>query len=167
MKQADIRMHIAELNGKDGLKRKQARQELIAMGSEAVPALMDVLENGSVHARWESAKALQAVASPEAAPALVAALEDQVFSVRWLAAKGLIKIGRPALLPLLEALIEHKDEIWLYQGAHHVLHAADQGPLHAQIGPVLEALEGLAPADAVAPAALDAYKALVAEAAKS
>lgn len=136
---------IANLRSHDGLVRQRARESLVAMGSEAVASLLQLLPDPSDHVRWEAAKALSEIGDPRAASALVAALEDESFGVRWLAAEGLIGLKRDALAPLLEALEEDADSIWLRQGAHHVLRMLAEHGLHDQLAPVLAGLESIEP----------------------
>jgi HEAT repeat protein len=154
---------IAVLAGNDSLARQQAREALVNIGKPAVTPLMEVLAAtaSNFHVRWEAAKALSEFEDPEAAPVLVTALEDESFGVRWLAAEGLISLGQHALAPLLEALVQRSDSAALREGAHHVLRMLNQGDLHAQIAPVLAALEDIEPIVQVpvaAHAALDLVK---------
>lgn len=158
----DIPELIAVIRGDDGPAREEAREALIARGPSAVPALAQVAHQDRGQSRWEAVNALSKIADPEAAPALVEALEDDQFGARWLAARGLIRIGRPALLPLLETLIEtdFEDEVWLWHGAHHVLHdLAEDGVEPDLLEPIMEALERHLP-EAVKLSSYDAYKAL-------
>lgn len=160
---ADIPALIATLAGNDGLERQRARESLVDIGKPAVAALIEVLAapDSNYHTRWEAAKALSDLEDPEAASVLVNALEDEDFGVRWLAAEGLIAMGRDGLAPLLEALVKRSDSASLREGAHHVLRMLNKGDLHAQIGPVLAALEDVEPileVPVATHAALDALK---------
>lgn len=120
---ATIDRLISKLSSPDGLKRQDAREQLVEIGGPAVEALMEVLQSTNDNARWEATKALGEIRDPRAAPGLVDALEDRESAVRWLAAKGLIALGRRALIPLLEALGGESDSIWMREGARHVIHS--------------------------------------------
>jgi len=152
---------IGKLADPNGLKRQEARLELVEIGKAAVPALVEKLADRREQVRWEAAKALSQIRDPTAAPALVKALEDENFGVRWLAAEGLIAVGRRGLQSLLQALVHHSDSVWLLEGAHHVLRSLIGEPdLHDLIAPVLTALDDVEPAIEVPPAAQEALDAL-------
>ena len=149
---------IAALATSSPVARKKAREALVALGGQAVPALIQLLSHGQSHVRWEAAKALGAIADPIAASALVNALEDRDGDVRWLAAEGLAALGRDALQPLLAALMEQSDRDWLCEGAHHVCRALlKKKGLAPILRPLLAALDEHEPT-LTAPAA--AYAAL-------
>lgn len=112
---------IAALDTTDLKTRREARQALTEAGAEALPQLLEQLENGPFPVRWEVAKALGDLRLADSAEALVRALADKEHDVRWLAAVALAQIGRPALAPLLNALAEDIDSLYLRQGTHHVL----------------------------------------------
>ena len=156
--QSTIRNYIATLTSHDVLARDQARQALVEIGPASVEALIGVLTNPNDMARWEAAKALGQLQHPSAVAALIKTLEDPVFAVRWLAAQALIEIGLPSAAPLLRALMaEDWDNIWLRQGAHHVLRSMVSGNLGQVLAPVVQALEGPEPALTVP---IAAYRAL-------
>jgi hypothetical protein len=136
---------VAILAGCDGVERQHARERLVVIGTPAVPSLVEALTAPNRHARWEAANALGEIGDPAAAAALVEALEDEESGVRWLAAKGLIDLGREGLIPLLKALEKHSDSVWMWEGAHHVLHTLIRDGVADDALPVLEALEDLAP----------------------
>ncbi len=145
---------ILVLGHKDGWVRHHARECLVIIGRPAVPELIEALGNKNEDVRWEAAKALGQIKDPRAAPALVTALNDKNSGVRWLAAEGLIIMRSAAIPPLLQELIHHPDEIWLRDGAHHILHdLSKKRAFNRQLTPVLAALEGLEPALVVSGAA--------------
>jgi len=151
---------LAVLGGKDGLARERARNELVKQGPEAVPGLLKLLRQGSEQARLEAVKALKSIADPSAGKDLCERLEDTAHGVRWVAAEALIALG-PAALPDLLLALEHRPEsLHLREGAHHVLKAQMRGeePLPSLLAPVLEALEGVAPAESVPVAAQAALR---------
>lgn len=66
---------------------------LIAIGSEAVPSLIEILRNGVSHARLQAARALAKIGDPRAIPALMEVLQtDSAISTYW-AEQGLDKLG--------------------------------------------------------------------------
>jgi HEAT repeat protein len=148
------------LASKDGMQRRNARQQLVALGKPAIPHLMNALQSPDERVRWEAAKALGEIRDPLGAPALVQALEDEKSAIRWLAATGLIAIGRASLIPLLEALEARSNSVWVREGAHHVLHTLIRDGGSDDVLPVLEALEDIEPAIEVPVAAYYALKKL-------
>ena len=157
---ATLKELIAALGSNDDFIRVEARKALVAMGSKAVPFLIEALKDLSALRRWEAAKALEEIGDPKGAPALVAALEDEEFDVRWLAARGLIEMNIKGLKPLFQALIERADSAMLRQGAHHVLHDLAKGELRIYLAPLLIALEGVEPAIQVPRAVMHAMEGL-------
>ena len=138
-RQGEAKRLIAQLA--DVSKRDRAAQELVHIGGDAVPALIEALETRDAHllpyyqqilARIPAAtpsliKALQG-AHPmvrgrvaevftisrdrNAVPALLEALQREYFTVRSRAALALGRIGDPkAKQPLLEALKDGEDEV--------------------------------------------------------
>ena len=140
--EATIEGLIAKL-GKDhgGQERQHAREELVKMGSPAVPFLVEATHDHDSQRRWEAGKALGSVIDPRAAPALVGMLEDRELSNRWVAAHSLSVMGKPAVVAVLHALVDRADSTWLREGAHHVLRDMAGSYLGKTIAPVLHALE--------------------------
>jgi hypothetical protein len=134
----------------DVIKCQTARRELVNMGNQAVPHLVQALSSKRHWVRWEAAKALGQIGDEMATGALVKALEDNEFDVRWLAAEALINIGKYSLKPLLTALADHGDKsVLLRQGAHHVFHDIDRSGMEDILHPVMVAVEDTAPSIAV------------------
>lgn len=125
-----------------------------------MPFLIKTLADPAEHVRWEAAKALSELHDTAATLALVRALEDENSGVQWLAAEGLIAMGQEGVRMVLQALIQHAGSVQLREGAHHVLRAQAEDSLGRIVAPVLEAMESLAPAEAVPGAAYDALKQL-------
>jgi HEAT repeat protein len=155
-----IKLLVQDLASKDGIVRVIARRSLVAIGKQAVNALVKALTSKNESVRWEAAKALGQIGDAVATEALVKALEDKMFDVRWLAAEALIRIGRKAIVPLLHALVKRPDSYWLREGAHHVLHDIEKGHLNQVLQPVLVALEDVVPSVEVPYAAEKALEAL-------
>jgi HEAT repeat protein len=142
---AVIKPLLGRLGDKDGLRRQDAREQLVDMGRQALPYLIKALQSANERVRWEGAKALGELRDPLGAPALVQALEDEEAAIRWLAATGLISIGQNSLRPLLEALVRHSDSTWMREGAHRVLYTLVREGGADDAAPVLEALEDIEP----------------------
>ncbi len=139
---AKIEGLVAKL-GKDhnGQERQHAREELVKMGSPAVPYLVEATHDHDSQRRWEAGKALGSVIDSRAAPALVVMLEDKELSNRWVAAHSLSLMGKPAAVAVLHALVDRANSTWLREGAHHVLRDMAGSYLGKTISPVLQALE--------------------------
>jgi hypothetical protein len=159
---SNIKDLIATLQNPDGFTRQEARTRLVEIGSPAVPALVEALQQFTGWGRWEAAKALSDIQDPRSAPTLIAVLEDDDSSVRWLAVNGLIGIGRAALPPLLDALTQRAGSVCLREGAHHILHGMRElGMLRKPELAVYRALRDPAPDIEVPWAAEKALKELV------
>jgi HEAT repeat protein len=125
----------------DVIKCQMARRELVKIGNQAVPHLIEALSDKRHWVRWEAAKALGQIGDKAAIEALIKALEDNEFDVRWLAAEALINIGKSSIKPLLEALADHGEKsLLLRQGAHHALHDIDRSGLKTILNPVMAAV---------------------------
>lgn len=116
-----IKNNIYKLTHENGIVRKNAREQLVAIGEPAIDYLIEFVNHPSKTARWEAVKALGEINNAETAPFLVYALEDTNPDVRWLAAEGLAKMGEKGLKEVIENLIVEPDSVFLRKGAHHVL----------------------------------------------
>ena len=83
---------VQALDDPDPLVRRLAGEALEAIGSEAVPALLAVMENGSHLARLEATRSLAVIGDARAIPALFAALEGSALLEHW-ASLGLERLG--------------------------------------------------------------------------
>lgn len=149
---------IAALDSRDGLKRQDARAELVERGHECVADLIRALKHPQEQVRWEAAKALVTIADPAATAALADALSDEDGDVRWLAAQGLITLGRNSVWPVLERLTHRAGSEKFREAAHHVLHAHFDGELDELLAPVLGALDGPSPETGAPVAAYEALR---------
>lgn len=70
-----------------------ASSALTAIGSQAVPALIESLEEGAHKARLEAVRALSGIRDPRAIPSLMAALEEDSLSMQFWAEAGLERLG--------------------------------------------------------------------------
>lgn len=152
---------IVDLGLQSATIRERAHSTLIAIGKPAVKPLVKALMKSTEYGRGQAAKALGEIGDLSAAPALVKALEDDKFDVRWLAARALVALGRDGLPALLRALIERPNSTWLREGAHHILHDEGYQTWQEQLAPVMKALEGYAPVDALPEAAEEVLRAFV------
>jgi HEAT repeat protein len=118
-----VKSAIDKLHSKDGSTRRQARHELVEIGSAAVGDLVQHIQSNKHSFKWEIMKTLEQIADPQSAPHLIKVLEDDEFDIRWLAAEGLIRMGSDAIRPLLEALSHKSDSVFMREGAHHILSA--------------------------------------------
>ena len=158
---ATVQQHIDTLSASDVLVRDRARHALVRIGQPAVGPLIEALASAHENVRWEAAKALGEIGNPAAAPALIEALDDERFAVRWVAAEGLIALGRAGVGALLNALMAASwDNVWLREGAHHVLRSQLGASFGHHLAPVIAALEDLEPSVTVPTAAYHALEAL-------
>lgn len=159
---ATIEPLIEALKSTDDATRWHARRALVALGQTAVRPLIDTLRDPDKRARWEAAQALTELADPSAAPALVETLGDDDNDVRWTAVDALIALKEHALVPLLEGLTHRSESVALRDSAHHVLKNMPlPRELTSTLAPVLDALEGPAPAlqvPLIARRVLDTFK---------
>ena len=144
---------VLALSDRDGRKREDTREALVAIGEPIILVLAGLITNPNHHVRWEVAKALGEINHPDAAPVLAVALGDSEADIRWLGAEGLLGLGRAAVEPLLRALAEHGSDVQLRQGAHHVVYELVRNRNYSYLAPLLDALDGPAADDTVPPAA--------------
>lgn len=84
---------IAALDDSDPLTAQIAGDALIALGSQAVPALIDTLENGSTASRLGAARALALIGDPQAIPALFRCLDSDSMVLEHWVSEGLDRMG--------------------------------------------------------------------------
>jgi HEAT repeat protein len=84
---------VAMLSEEDRLLALLVADALVAVGKEAVPALLEVMQNGSRASRLEAARALALIGEPSAIPALFEALDDRSALVTYWAEEGLSRMG--------------------------------------------------------------------------
>jgi HEAT repeat protein len=81
------------LADEDALTRRLAGDALVAIGSQIVPQLLDVMQNGEHVARLEATRALAKISDECAIPALFEALDDGSALIEYWASEGLEKMG--------------------------------------------------------------------------
>ena len=69
---------MADLESKDGVRRMEARHELVETGKAAIPYLIKALDSKKQRVRWEATKTLGAMQNPKAATALVKKLKEEL-----------------------------------------------------------------------------------------
>lgn len=153
-----IQALINQLSSADKITRTHAREGLVEIGDPSVTALIDVLHSENTFVRWEASKALGQIANPEATKALIARLSDGEFAIRWLAAEALMEMDLAGVIAVLHALVqESPEDVWLREGAHHILRALRGAWYGEFLAPVIKALEQR---DAAITVLTKAYKAL-------
>jgi HEAT repeat protein len=148
--ESDMRMRISALISQIRCRDTQecledASTQLLAIGSPAVPALLEAVRLEKGEARLEIAKLLRRLADPPMAGALVELLSDDDFDVRWEAAEGLSALGYDGLEPLISAIIKTPGSMKLRNGAHHVLHHIASQGYYTLLKPLMMAIEGAIP----------------------
>lgn len=82
------------LSGKDQLLARLSGNALVAVGTEAVPPLLDVMENGPQIARLEAVKALAEIGDTRAIPVFFKAIQDGDSQlIEYWSDVGLKKLG--------------------------------------------------------------------------
>jgi HEAT repeat protein len=145
---------------KDGMQREVARRRLVALGREATPVLIQLLDDSEPKVRWEAALALKELGDPASVEALVEALKDENSDVRWVAAEGLAVIGEESLRPLLETLRQEADSFELRDSAHVAISLLEDGELRELLAPVYQAMKDGKSPEVVIMAAAEALEAL-------
>lgn len=125
--------------------REVARTQLLAIGSPAVPALLEAIRVEKGDARLEMAKLLRRLADPSAAGAFIELLSDDDFDVRWEAVEGLSSLGYDSLEPLVSAIIKNPGSIKLRHASHHILHHIASKGYYTLLKPLMMAIEGAIP----------------------
>lgn len=123
---AELQFKILELlkflHSKNGLERKEAREQLVKHGRKAIRFMENEHKNENIIYRWEILKTLQQISDSSSIPIFINALEDEESDIRWVAAEGLINLGPETIEPLLKALVKNSESVFLSAGAHHVFH---------------------------------------------
>jgi len=84
---------IQLLDSTDQLLARLAGDALIAMGSDAVPALLEAMQEGNLKIRIEAARALGKIGDTRAIPELFKALDGESTLVEHWAGEGLERMG--------------------------------------------------------------------------
>lgn len=156
----DPRKWALALADRDGMRRQTAREQLVAMGRSATPALTYLLADSDPTVRWEAAMALKDIADSASAQALALALADDDRDVRWVAAEGLAAIGRPSLKSLLTTLVSRSDAFEFREGAEVAVSLFTSPTEATLLAPVLQALRSGKPPEVVSVTAAEALEEL-------
>lgn len=81
------------LSDEDALSRRLAGDALIAIGSPAVPQLLEAMQKGVHVSRLEAVRALAKIGDERSIPALFDALDDSSALIEYWASEGLEKMG--------------------------------------------------------------------------
>ena len=84
---------VGMLSDSDALTRRLAGDALVAIGSEVVPQLLDIMLQGDPFVRIEAVRALSKLGDQRAIPALFEALDDSSALIEYWANEGLDKMG--------------------------------------------------------------------------
>jgi HEAT repeat protein len=84
---------VEALKDEDALLSRLAGDALIACKDQAIPLLIDVLENGAAGAQIEAARALALIGGWQAIPALFNAWQDGSYLVQHWAEEGFERMG--------------------------------------------------------------------------
>jgi HEAT repeat protein len=101
--------------------RQAAARVLGQIGDrQAIPALIQALQDEDRDVRQAAAEALGQIGDPQAIPALIQALQDEDRDVRQAAAEALGQIGDPQAIPALIQALQDK-EGWVRRAAAQAL----------------------------------------------
>jgi len=89
---------IESLSSSDSLLARLAGDALIAVGAQAVPDLLLVMQDGTQSARIEAARALALIGDPRAIPAFYQALYEDSTLLEYWASEGLDRLGVGTIL---------------------------------------------------------------------
>ena len=84
---------VDSLSNADALTVKLAGNALVRIGAAAVPALIELLQNGKHSARLEAARVLAGIKDPRAIPVLMKALAEDSTVMQYWAEHGLDQAG--------------------------------------------------------------------------
>jgi len=84
---------VQSLSDTDSLMVRLAANALVAIGPAAVPALLDVVREGTPVTRFEAVRALALIGDPRAYPALMGVLEEDSALMEYWANEGLERMG--------------------------------------------------------------------------
>jgi len=145
---------------KDGVQRQSARETLVAMGREATPVLVKLLDDPHSSVRWEAALALKDIADPASSESLAEALKDENGDVRWVAAEALGALGPEGMRPLLKTLMEDADSFELRDAAHVAISLLRDSGDRELLSGVYKALKNGSPPEVVMMEAAEAMETL-------
>lgn len=106
---------VAQFGSTDAVHRAEASEALVAMGSEAIDALIQGVSDENPQIREMSAWVLSEIGTPAArvVPALISTLADPDENIRVMGSVALQNLGEPAVPYLIDALRAESMEIRL------------------------------------------------------
>ena len=103
------------LENVNSVNTEQRERVIAALGTlkvqQAVPAIVQVLDNPTLKRRYVAAMALGEIGHPDGIPALIRALDDEVLLVRRYATRSLIKFNQTAVDELIASLGTRSDQV--------------------------------------------------------
>ena len=84
---------VGSLSDRDAMTAALARSALVAIGADAVAALIELLDNGSRPAKLEAVRALAEIKDPRAIPALMKTFGEDSTIMHYWAEQGLGRLG--------------------------------------------------------------------------
>jgi HEAT repeat protein len=108
---ADIQSLISELTSGDDARAEAAVDEITFMGSEILPALLEVLDSSNPNNRWWALRALAVIRDPQVPLQLREALRDPDYTIRQCAALGLSHQSDLDAIPDLIQALDDKDSL--------------------------------------------------------
>lgn len=150
---------LRTMDGKDGVAREKARAQLVAMGSAAIPHLVQAAQGGRFQLRLEATRALAKLGDQNTAEALARQFDD-CGEIGWAAAEGLKNMGSIGARAVLQQLMMHPGSHGVRIAAHHALREAHDSRVLAAVAPVVAALADSAPASEAPVAAFAALQQL-------
>ncbi len=119
----EVKALIPGLMEETTVKRQDARHKLEKKGEAILDDLHYMLKTKNHQLRWETAKALENIASTKSIHELIKMMHDSETEFRWMAAEGLKKIGRESIVPVLRLVMKNGQSPHIRTGAHHILNA--------------------------------------------
>jgi HEAT repeat protein len=107
----DIQSLISALKSGDDAQAEAAVDEITFLGSELLPALLDVLDSPNPNNRWWALRALAVIRDPQVPMHLREALSDPDYTIRQCAALGLSHQTDVDSIPDLIAALDDKDRL--------------------------------------------------------
>lgn len=106
---------VAQFGSRDAVRRAEASETLIAMGSESIDALIRGVSDKNPRVREMSAWTLSEIGVPTArvVPTLISTLADPDENIRVMGSVALQNLGEPAVPYLIDALKAESAEIRL------------------------------------------------------
>jgi HEAT repeat protein len=144
------------MDGRDGVGREKARKQIVGMGADAVPHLVQAAHGGHWRLRLEATRALAAIGERNCAEALAQQFDDSP-EIGWAAAEGLKHMGLAGARAVLQRLMQNAASHGVRMSALHALREQQDPQVRPAILPVIAALEDSAPASQ---APVEAYAAL-------